>query len=69
MFFYKNDIRNGLSNEGLKKLVFVEGLGSMYDKCEREAIIADYLGRELLIKEPIDVFENLEKLKFAMDCK
>lgn len=27
MFFYKNDIKNGLSNEGLKKLVFVEGLG------------------------------------------
>lgn len=36
MFFYKNDIKNGLSNEGLKKLVFVEGIGSMYDKCERE---------------------------------
>jgi len=43
MFFYKNDINNGLSNEGLKKLVFVEGLGSMYDKCEREAKIASYL--------------------------
>ena len=43
MFFYKNDINNGLSNEGLKKLVFVEGLGSMYDKCEREAKIAYYL--------------------------
>ncbi|PLY06628.1 MAG: glycine--tRNA ligase subunit beta [Arcobacter sp.] len=43
MFFYKNDINNGLSNEGLKKLVFVEGLGSMYEKCEREAKIASYL--------------------------
>ncbi|WP_321471510.1 glycine--tRNA ligase subunit beta [Halarcobacter sp.] len=43
MFFWKNDINNGLSNEGLKKLVFVEGLGSMYDKCEREAVIANYL--------------------------
>ncbi|MDY0052765.1 MAG: glycine--tRNA ligase subunit beta [Aliarcobacter sp.] len=43
MFFYKNDIKKGLSNEGLKKLVFVEGLGSMYEKCEREAKIADYL--------------------------
>ena len=43
MFFYKNDIKNGLSNEGLKKLVFVEGLGSMYNKCEREAKIALYL--------------------------
>ncbi len=43
MFFYKNDIANGLSNEGLKKLVFVEGLGSMYAKCEREAKIASFL--------------------------
>lgn len=52
MFFYKNDIKNGLSNEGLKKLVFVEGLGSMYDKCEREAKIASYLA---------DIFELKEK--------
>jgi len=51
MFFYKNDIRNGLSNEGLKKLVFVEGLGSMYDKCEREAKIASYLAKILDVKE------------------
>lgn len=43
MFFYKNDINNGLSNEGLKKLVFVEGLGSMYAKSEREAKIAKHL--------------------------
>jgi len=43
MFFYKNDIANGLSNEGLKKLTFVEGLGSMYEKSQREAKIATYL--------------------------
>ncbi|MAC82772.1 MAG: glycine--tRNA ligase subunit beta [Arcobacter sp.] len=43
MFFYKNDIANGLSNEGLKKLTFVEGLGSMYEKSEREAKIAAHL--------------------------
>ncbi|MCR1815410.1 glycine--tRNA ligase subunit beta [Aliarcobacter butzleri] len=51
MFFYKNDIKNGLSNEGLKKLVFVEGLGSMYDKCEREAKIASYLAHIFEVKE------------------
>ncbi|MCG3672081.1 glycine--tRNA ligase subunit beta [Aliarcobacter butzleri] len=51
MFFYKNDIKNGLSNEGLKKLVFVEGLGSMYDKCEREAKIASYLTNTFEVKE------------------
>lgn len=51
MFFYKNDIKNGLSNEGLKKLVFVEGLGSMYDKCEREVKIASYLANTFEVKE------------------
>ena len=43
MFFYQNDIKTGLVNDGLKKLVFVDGLGSMYDKCERELKIALYL--------------------------
>ena len=51
MFFYKNDIKNGLSNEGLKKLVFVEGLGTVYDKCEREAKIASYLANKLQVSE------------------
>ena len=45
MFFYKNDIANGLSNEGLKKLTFVEGLGSMYEKSEREVKIAKHLAK------------------------
>ncbi|MBU0925289.1 glycine--tRNA ligase subunit beta [bacterium] len=51
MFFYKNDIKNGLSNEGLKKLVFVEGLGSMYNKCERESKIASYLSDIFKVEE------------------
>jgi len=40
MFFWNNDIKNGLNNEGLKSISFVDGLGSMYDKCERETKIA-----------------------------
>jgi glycyl-tRNA synthetase beta chain len=47
MFFWQNDIKNGLSNEGLKKLTFVEGLGSVYDKSKREVkiglLLADML--------------------------
>jgi glycyl-tRNA synthetase beta chain len=57
MFFYKNDIKNGLSNAGLKKLVFVEGLGSMYAKCEREVQIASYLADIFKVEEK----ELLEK--------
>ncbi|RXJ87580.1 glycine--tRNA ligase subunit beta [Arcobacter sp. CECT 8985] len=51
MFFYKNDIANGLNNEGLKKLVFVEGLGSMYEKSQREAIIAGYLASKFDVSQ------------------
>jgi glycyl-tRNA synthetase beta chain len=51
MFFWKNDIKNGLSNEGLKNITFVEGLGSMYDKCVREASIASELANMFDVKE------------------
>ncbi|MCP4970801.1 MAG: glycine--tRNA ligase subunit beta [Arcobacter sp.] len=64
MFFYKNDINNGLSNEGLKKLVFVEGLGSMYKKCEREAKIASYLADIFNVKQK-DLVEKAVMLSKA----
>jgi glycyl-tRNA synthetase beta chain len=51
MFFYRNDIKNGLKNDGLKNLLFVEGLGTVYDKCEREAKIALYLADILKVDE------------------
>ena len=40
MFFWNNDLKAGLQNEALKKITFVEGLGSVYEKCQREAKIA-----------------------------
>ncbi len=43
MFFYENDLKNGLSSEGLKNITFMQGLGSVYDKVQREAKIADAL--------------------------
>ena len=46
MFFWKNDIKNGLQNEGLKRVSFVDGLGSMYDKCEREAKLANIIATQ-----------------------
>ena len=55
MFFYKNDLRIGLQNEGLKKLVFVEGLGSMHDKLQREVKIANYLSNAYHIENKEDV--------------
>ena len=62
----KNDIKNGLSNEGLKKLVFVEGLGTVYDKCEREAKIASYLAEILKIdKKDIELLQKAVMLSKA----
>ncbi len=43
LFFYENDLKNGLDNEGLKKVSFMQGLGSIYDKSQRESKIANYL--------------------------
>ncbi|WP_457596556.1 glycine--tRNA ligase subunit beta [Hydrogenimonas sp.] len=40
MFFYENDLKRGLDPTGLEKIVFMEGLGTMLDKSEREAAIA-----------------------------
>ncbi len=59
MFFYKNDLKNGLNNEGLKNITFVDGLGSMYEKSERESKIALQIGSIFKI-------DNLELLERAV---
>ncbi len=43
LFFYNNDLKNGLSTEGLEKVAFFKGLGSVADKIERERKIANTL--------------------------
>ncbi|SFV51758.1 Glycyl-tRNA synthetase beta chain [hydrothermal vent metagenome] len=40
MFFYYNDLRKGLSIDGLEKIQFMDGLGSLRDKIDRESDIA-----------------------------
>ncbi len=44
MFFYDNDLRDGLDSSSLKSIGFMEGLGSVYDKVQRELHIAETLG-------------------------
>ena len=46
MFFYENDLKNGLSTDGLEKVVFLDGLGSLKDKIARERKIATYLAQK-----------------------
>ncbi len=43
LFFYDNDLKNGFNTDGLKKLVFVAGLGTMEDKVNREVNISEIL--------------------------
>jgi len=43
LFFYDNDLKNGLSTAGLEKVAFFKGLGSVADKIVRESKIANTL--------------------------
>jgi glycyl-tRNA synthetase beta chain len=43
LFFYDNDLKNGLTTKGLEKVAFFKGLGSVSDKILREAKIASVL--------------------------
>ncbi|GAA6826212.1 glycine--tRNA ligase beta subunit [Helicobacter pylori] len=43
VFFYENDLKKPLDNAPLESVVFVQGLGTLKDKMEREAIIAECL--------------------------
>lgn len=43
LFFYNNDMKKGLKTDGLEKIIFMKGLGSLLDKIERERAIANAL--------------------------
>ncbi len=62
LFFYENDLKNGLSIEGLKDIVYMDNLGSVYDKVKREEIIANYLAEEFNVdQEKLNKAVNLAK--------
>ncbi len=56
LFFFDNDLKNGLSTKGLEKVVFIEGLGFVKDKIEREKAIAAKLAIRYL---HVNEVENL----------
>ena len=43
LFFYHNDLKRGLVTDGLEKITFMDGLGSLTDKIDREKNIAGKL--------------------------
>jgi len=45
LFFWEQDLKRGLKVEGLKKVVYMDRLGSIADKVERELEIARLIGK------------------------
>ncbi|KIM04300.1 MAG: glycyl-tRNA synthetase subunit beta [Sulfurovum sp. AS07-7] len=43
MFFYQNDLKRGLKTDGLELVQFMDGLGTVADKIDREERVAIYL--------------------------
>jgi glycyl-tRNA synthetase beta chain len=43
LFFYHNDLKRGLINDGLEKVVYMNGLGNLSEKLQRESAIAQNL--------------------------
>jgi glycyl-tRNA synthetase beta chain len=50
MFFYQNDLKRGLKIDGLELVQFMDGLGSVADKIDREEKIALYLANKFGVK-------------------
>ena len=62
LFFWENDLKNGLSIEGLKEIVYMDNLGSVYDKIKREEKVGEFLAKELNIdSEKVSRAINLAK--------
>jgi len=67
LFFYRNDLKNGLSIAGLEKVQFIDGLGTLADKIEREKNIANYLLNLYIEKLEIETGKNKQELEILMD--
>ncbi|MFV0481381.1 MAG: glycine--tRNA ligase subunit beta [Campylobacteraceae bacterium] len=66
LFFYENDLKRGLHNEGLKNIIYLDKLGSLYDKSVREERVSNYLARmnrDAFLSERLDLSkEDLKAL-------
>ena len=67
LFFYQNDLKNGLSTEGLEKVQFIDGLGSLADKIAREKNIAIRLLALYMDKVEKETGRSSAELEKAMD--
>jgi len=67
LFFYQNDLKNGLSTDGLEKVQFIDGLGTLADKIRREKRIAIRLLGLYMKKVEVQSAKNNVELEKAMD--
>ncbi len=67
MFFYKNDLKRGLSIDGLEKIQFIDGLGSLRDKVDRERDIALRLGGVFMPKLINYTSKNSSEIELLLD--
>ncbi|WQT20938.1 glycine--tRNA ligase subunit beta [Helicobacter pylori] len=66
VFFYENDLKKPLDNTPLESVVFVQGLGTLKDKMERESIIAQYLTQKYISSLNMPLEKALELVKRAV---
>ena len=67
MFFYYNDLRNGLSTKGLENIQFMDGLGSLQEKIHREDNIAIRLLTRYIDQVEKETGKNSAELENLMD--
>ncbi|MGL2622413.1 glycine--tRNA ligase subunit beta [Helicobacter pylori] len=60
VFFYENDLKKPLDNAPLESVVFVQGLGTLKDKMERESTIAQYLTQKYALSLNMPLEKALE---------
>ncbi|WQT02616.1 glycine--tRNA ligase subunit beta [Helicobacter pylori] len=66
VFFYENDLKKPLDNAPLESVVFVQGLGTLKDKMERESTIAQYLTQKYALSLNMPLEKALELVKRAV---
>ena len=67
LFFYRNDLKRGLITDGLEKITFMDGLGSLTDKIDREKNIAGKLLSLYIAKVEKETGKNASELIELMD--
>ncbi|HFS82644.1 MAG TPA: glycine--tRNA ligase subunit beta [Epsilonproteobacteria bacterium] len=67
MFFYYNDLRKGLSTDGLEKIQFMDGLGSLKEKIRRESNIAIRLLARYIVQVREETDKESAELEILMD--